>query len=54
MAEIDPTQPPIYCRPAEGYESRTESVYLLKRYLYNMKDSPRGYNLRFNSVWISY
>jgi hypothetical protein len=53
-AEIDPAQPPIYCRPAEGYESRTESVYLLKRYLYGMKDSPRGYNLHFNSVCLSY
>jgi hypothetical protein len=53
-AEIDPTQPPIYCRPAEGYKSRTESVYLLKRYLYGMKDSPRGYNLHFNSVCLSY
>ena len=42
-------QPPIYCRLAEGYESRTESVYLLKRYLYGMKDSPGGYNLQFNS-----
>ena len=53
-AEIDPTQPPIYCRPAEGYESRTESVYLLKRYLYGMKDSPRGYNLHFNSVCLNF
>jgi hypothetical protein len=53
-AEIDPAQPPIYCRPAEGYESRTESVYLLKRYLYGMKDSPRGYNLHFNSVCLNY
>ncbi len=53
-AEIDPTQPPIYCRPAEGYESRTESVYLLKRYLYGMRDSPRGYDLHFNSVCLSY
>ena len=53
-AEIDPTQPPIYCRPAEGYEPRTESVYLLKRYLYGMKDSPRGYNLHFNSVCLNY
>ena len=52
-AEIDPAQPPIYCRPAERYESRTESVYLLNRYLYGMKDSPRGYNLHFNSVCLS-
>jgi hypothetical protein len=50
---IDPTQPPIYCRPAEGYEPCTESVYLLKRYLYGMKDSPKDYNLHFNSVCLT-
>ena len=43
-AKIDPTHPPIYCRPAEGYESRTEYVYLLHRYLYGMKDSPRHFH----------
>ena len=53
-AAIDPTQPPVYCRPAEGYESRTEYVYLLHRYLYGMKDSPRGYNLYFNKVCLDY
>jgi hypothetical protein len=53
-AEIDPTQTPIYCRPAEDYEPRTENVYLLKRYLYGMKDSPRGYNLHFNSVCLNF
>jgi hypothetical protein len=53
-AEIDPTQTPIYCRPVEGYEPCTESVYLLKLYLYGMKDSPRGYNLHFNSVCLNF
>ena len=53
-AKIDPTHPPIYCRPAEGYESRAEYVYLLHRYLYGMKDSPRGYNLHFNKVCTDY
>jgi hypothetical protein len=40
----------LLCRPC-SHTSRTENVY---RYLYGMKDSPRGYNLHFNSVCLSY
>ena len=46
-APIDPTAPPIYCECAPGRENRKEYVYQLHRYLYGMKDAPRGYNQLF-------
>ena len=46
-AAIDPNSPPIYCECAEGYEDRRLYVYQLHRYLYGMKDAPRGYNQLF-------
>jgi hypothetical protein len=46
-APIDPNSPPIYCECAEGYEDRRLYVYQLHRYLYGMKDAPRGYNQLF-------
>ena len=46
-AEIDKNAPPIYCECAPGRENRKEYVYLLHRYLYGMKDAPRGYNQLF-------
>lgn len=49
-APIDPNSPPIYCECAEGYEDRRLYVYQLHRYLYGMKDAPRGYNQLFASL----
>ena len=46
-APIDADSPPIYCECAEGYEDRRLYVYQLHRYLYGMKDAPRGYNKLF-------
>ena len=42
-AELDPNSPPIYVECAEGFENRKEYVYKLHKYLYGMKDAPRGY-----------
>ena len=50
QALIDKNDPPIYCRPAEGYESRKDFVYLLHRYLYGMKQAPRGYWQHFYDI----
>ena len=49
-APIDANSPPIYCECAEGYEDRRLYVYQLHRYLYGMKDAPRGYNQLFASL----
>ena len=51
---IDPTHPPVYCDPAEGYEDRRHYVYQLHKHLYGMKDSPRGWSKLFTSVCLKY
>lgn len=54
QALIDKNDPPIYCRPAEGYESRKDFAYLLHRYLYGMKQAPRGYWQHFYTICTSW
>jgi len=51
---IDPTHPPVYCDPAEGYEDPRHYVYQLHKHLYGMKDSPRGWSRLFTSVCLKY
>jgi len=42
QSKLDSNHPPVYCECAEVYEDRCKYVYRLHRYLYGMKDSPRG------------
>ena len=51
---LDDNAPPIYCECADGYEDKTKFCYLLKRHLYGMRDSPRGYAKLFESICQSF
>jgi len=50
QSKLDSYHPPVYCECAEGYEDRRKYVYSLHRYLYGMKDSPRGWVQLFASI----
>jgi hypothetical protein len=51
---IDPSHPPVYCEPAEGYEGRRQYVYQFHQHLYGMKDSPCGWSKLVRSVGLNY
>jgi hypothetical protein len=51
---IDPSRPPVYCEPTEGYEDRRQYVYQLHKHLYGMKDSRRGWSKLFSSVCLKH
>ena len=42
-SELDENTPPVYCECAEGYEDPREYVYLLRKSLYGMIQSPRAW-----------
>jgi hypothetical protein len=51
---LDDNAPPIYCECADGYEDKSKYCYLLRRHLYGMRDSPRGYAKLFESICKSF
>jgi len=51
---LNDNAPPIYCECADGYEDKSKFCYLLRRHLYGMRDSHRGYAKLFESICQSF
>ena len=51
---LDDNALPVYWECADGYEDKSEMCYLLRRHLYGMRDSPRGYAKEIESICQSF
>ena len=53
-APLDANEPNIYCQPPPGYENPKKYVYLLRKHLYGMKQSGRGWILLLRDILESF
>ena len=53
-APLNADEPNIYCQPPPGYENPKKYVYLLRKHLYGMKQSGRGWILLLRDILESF